>query len=94
MTSTTALVLAAHRAGKTFAQAFVGSIVATWIGAGDASITGLLHTVRSGSDMAGGTALLAALAAMGWNTWRPSGGDPIAIGVARAEAEDRKVWPR
>jgi hypothetical protein len=67
--------LAAHRAAKTAAQAFLGSIVAAWLAGGDQSVSGLIDTIGSGADMAGGTAILAALAALGWNSVRLSGGD-------------------
>lgn len=64
--------VAAYRAARTFAQAFVGVIGATWIADGSATITSLVHTVAVTSDRAGGSGLIAALAALGLNFVKPN----------------------
>ena len=61
---------AAIRAARTFAQAFIGLILAKWI-AGPTTITGLVDAVQAHADLAGGTGLLAALTALGLNVARP-----------------------
>lgn len=83
--------LAVHRASKTAAQAFVGSIVASWISSGRGSVSGLFDTISGNADMAGGTAILAALVALGWNTAHLSGGDRTQT---TPTPPDEEVWPR
>ena len=64
------LKAAATRATRTFAQAFLGLIIAKWV-AGPTTITGLVDAVKDHADLAGGTGLFAALAALGLNFTRP-----------------------
>lgn len=70
--------LAAMRAFRTAAQAFLAVIVQAWV-TGDLSITGLGDAIVDNADTAGGVAVLAALTALGWNAAKPVGGDRVAV---------------
>ncbi len=60
---------AAVRAARTFVQAYVGVILAFWIGVGDSpTVTGLWDAVTSQSDVAAGAGIIAAITALGWRS--------------------------
>jgi hypothetical protein len=58
------------RSARTAGQAFVGVILAKWI-VGPTTVSGLIDVVRLQADFAGGSAILAALTALGVNAWKP-----------------------
>lgn len=58
------------RAARTGAQAFAAVIVAKWV-AGPPSLSSFYDTFVASADFAGGTAVLAALGALGMNVRRP-----------------------
>lgn len=64
------LKAAAIRAARTAAQTFIGVIIAKWMG-GAITVTALYDTTLAQADFAGGSAISAALVALGVNAWKP-----------------------
>jgi hypothetical protein len=59
---------------RTAIQTLSGGLVAWWVADGDGRITTIPDVVAQHIDIAGGSALLAGLAALGWHARRPPTG--------------------